>query len=817
MKKTNKKLAVDNGISVSCRVNSNERVKIPYLNDIMLVLLTFIAMVGSIMTFATILQFEIMDNVVIPWLAVISVAFGLLYRFIEKKKWLIFVGAGVLVGLLVLIFWEEVYKGTILLFDQGHTTISYYMAWDDVKPTFEWEPSFYNLTNFVLILFSVLLCTFVSYFIIVKTSFIAIFLLTFPFFEIGAAFGAVPKLFYFSMMVATWAAVLTISRVSNSKSKVKKAGGKKKKTRDGAPKGRFASSAVVIALAVICLFSVISGILNIIDFSRSKDIDKLRKDTKNYATDVYDYMTGKDRDGSLKEGKLLEVDDRNIKDRHYFSVETSILWTNKNIRFKGYTASVYNNNEWGQLKNYDEYKDLFEKIEKNEYKIAAINGELLQSYSGRHAYEYSKIRIYDLRRVKNYAFQTYSSIFDDKFSPYKNDLGVAPKNKLDYSYTTYLGLSNIYDITKSELYKDRTVSQIWEEYGEFVNKEYSSSYVAPAVQALTDSFGATSRNQLIDEVRAYLKENTKYSHKFNKCPKNKDFVEYFLFDEKRGYSTHYATAAAVMLQSQGYPVRYVEGYLLPMNAANNSYINEDGNLIFDVTDKYAHAWIEIYDSTYGWIPVEVTPGYWSGLFEDELQQQINDNSPKEEDLSKPEDEPEGESDQEDEEEIRGDSNEGEDNFVGAVGGISGGRALTPGEKAVIAIIIVIILAIAAWIAYHYINASVRRKRLGSKDANTVINAAYKYFIKLASYEGIDCKNISSYMAFSDECAKKSKHLDKVQNAKFFAVLLKNAFSQYGATLGEAVMCAEYVTRYAKLTYNHLPTPKKFVFKMIKHL
>ncbi|MBQ8338374.1 MAG: hypothetical protein IJY33_04450, partial [Oscillospiraceae bacterium] len=77
MNKKNKKLKVDNGISVSCRVNSNERVKIPYLNDIMLILLTFIAMVGSIMTFDTILQFEVMDNVVIPWLAVISVAFGL--------------------------------------------------------------------------------------------------------------------------------------------------------------------------------------------------------------------------------------------------------------------------------------------------------------------------------------------------------------------------------------------------------------------------------------------------------------------------------------------------------------------------------------------------------------------------------------------------------------------------------------------------------------------------------------------------------------------------------------------------------------------
>lgn len=815
MKKRNKKLTVDNGISVSYRVNSNERVKIPYLNDIMLILLTFIAMVGSIMTFATILQLEVMDNVVIIWLAVMSVAFGLLYKFITKRRWLVFIGSAVLVGLLVLIFWDEVYKGTILLFDQGHATINYYMAWDDVDPTFVWEPTSYNLTNFVIVLFSVLLCTFVSYFIVVKTRFIAIFLLTFPFFEIGAAFGAVPKLFYFSMMVATWAAVLTISRVSNAKSKVKKAGGKRRKKRDEAAKGKFAASAVIIALATICLFVFVSEILNVIDFSRSKDIDKLRTDTKNYATDVYDYITGKDHDGSLKEGKLLEVDDRNIKDRHYFSVETSILWTNKNIKFKGYTASTYNNNQWGQLDSYDEYADLFEKIEKNQYKIAAISGEMLQTYQGRHAYEFTKMRIYDFRRIKSYAFQTYCSIFDDKFSPYKDDLGVSPKNKLDYSYTTYLGLANIYDITKSELYKDSTVSQIWKEYGEFVKAEYTDSYVAPSVKELTDSFNAESRNQLIDKIRSYLKENTKYSHKFNKCPKNKDFVDYFLFDEKRGYSTHYATAAAVMLQSQGYPARYVEGYFIPMKAANNSFISTDGNLIFDVTDKYAHAWIEIYDSTYGWIPVEVTPGYWSGLFEDELEDNINDNSAKEEG-QKPE-EPKDEVKDDDINNPDVSDEPPEDNFVGAIGGISGGRALTPGEKAAIAAVAIVILSIIGWIAFHYIYASVRRKKLGSKDANTVINAAYKYFIKLATYEGIDCKNIHSYLVFADECAEKSSHLDREQNRKFFAVLLKNAFAEHGATPGEAMLCAEYVKRYADIAYNCLPMHKKFVFKMIKQL
>ena len=817
MNKKNKKLKVDNGISVSCRVNSNERVKIPYLNDIMLILLTFIAMVGSIMTFATILQFEVMDNVVIPWLAVISVVFGLLYKFINKRRWLVFIGSAVLVGLIVLIFWEEAYKGAVLLFDQGHTTINYFMAWDDVKPTFEWEPTFYNLTNFALILFSVLLCTFVSYFIVVKVSFIAIFLLTFPFFEIGAAFGAVPKLFYFSMMVAAWAAVLTISRVSNAKTKIKKAGGKKRKKRDEAAKGKFAASAVIIALATMCMFVVVSEILSVVDFSRSKDIDKLRTETKNYAIEVYDYVTGKDHDGSLKVGKLLEVDDRNIKDRHYFSVETSILWTNKNIKFKGYTAATYNNNEWGQLDCYDEYKSLFEEIERKSYKINALHGEMLQTYQGRFAYEYSKFRLYDFRRVKSYAFQTYCSIFDDNFAPYKNDLGVSPKNKLDYTYTTYIGLSNMYDITKSELYKDRTVSSLWKQYGDFVKSEYTDSYVASSVQELTDSFGANSRNQLIDKIRYYLKDNTKYSHKFNKCPKNKDFVDYFLFEEKRGYSTHYATAAAVMLQSQGYPARYVEGYFLPMKMANDSFINEEGNLIFDITDKYAHAWIEIYDSAYGWIPVEVTPGYWSGLFEDELNQQINDNSPKEEGLVE-EPEPEEEEEEKDEEkEPETDSDEGDDNFVGAVGGISGGRPLTPGEKAVIAIVAIIILFIIGWITFHFAYKAHRRKKLGSNNANVVIDAAYKYFIRLATYEGVDCKNIHSYMAFSELCAEKSSHLDREQNAKFFAVLLKNAFSQNGATSGEAMLCAEYVTRYAELIYNSLPSHKKFVFRMVKHL
>ena len=560
--------------------------------------------------------------------------------------------------------------------------------------------------------------------------------------------------------------------------------------------------------------------MSAIDFSRSKDVDKLRTETKNYADNILDYITGKDHDGSLKEGKLLEVDDRDIIDRHYFTIQTSILWTNANFRLKGYTATTYNNNRWEQISNYDEYSDLFDRIKEKGYNFGAVNGTLLETYQGRFEYEYSKLHFYDFRRAKNYVYQTYCQIVEKDQAPYKNDLGLAAKNKYDYTYTSYLGDMHMYDITKSELYKDAEFSKLWKEYGEFVKAEYSASYVADSVRELVDGFGAESRNQLIDKVRTYLEENTEYSHKFNKCPKNKDFVEYFLFDEMRGYSTHYATAAAVMLQSQGYPARYVEGYFLPKSVVNASFIDEEGNLVIDVTDTYAHAWIEIYDSTYGCIPVEVTPGYWSGMFQEELESQINDKpTDSEQQQTKPNKTPN--KDDKDDTKLDPNSSNVDNNlgnqFVGGMGGISGGRALTPAEIAVIVVIAVIIFAIIAWILFHYIYAFVRKKKLHSDNTNKIINAAYKYFIKLASYEGIDCKNIYSYMAFADRCSENSRHLDKKQNAKFFAILLKNAFSESGASKEEAKLCAEYVIRYSQVIYKDLSAYKKFVFKMIKQL
>ena len=81
-------------------------------------------------------------------------------------------------------------------------------------------------------------------------------------------------------------------------------------------------------------------------------------------------------------------------------------------------------------------------------------------------------------------------------------------------------------------------------------------------------------------------------------PPNRDVVDYFLFDAKRGYCDYYATAMVVLARAAGLPARLVVGY------APGFYNNFTGQFI--VTEADAHSWVEIYFPEYGWIEFEPT-------------------------------------------------------------------------------------------------------------------------------------------------------------------------------------------------------------------
>lgn len=84
-----------------------------------------------------------------------------------------------------------------------------------------------------------------------------------------------------------------------------------------------------------------------------------------------------------------------------------------------------------------------------------------------------------------------------------------------------------------------------------------------------------------------------------------DFIESFLTQSQSGGDAHYAAATVMMMRYFGIPARYVEGYLITPERAENA----QPGVSFTLTASDAHAWAEIYQDGVGWIPFETAPGY----------------------------------------------------------------------------------------------------------------------------------------------------------------------------------------------------------------
>lgn len=102
-------------------------------------------------------------------------------------------------------------------------------------------------------------------------------------------------------------------------------------------------------------------------------------------------------------------------------------------------------------------------------------------------------------------------------------------------------------------------------------------------------------------IENYLRNQFTYNLNARYIPEGEDFVDYFLFQDPQGYCTYFATSMTVLLRSLHIPARYVEGYVLPEEAND-----ED---VYTITNKHAHAWVEVYFEGFGWLTFEPTAIY----------------------------------------------------------------------------------------------------------------------------------------------------------------------------------------------------------------
>ncbi len=127
--------------------------------------------------------------------------------------------------------------------------------------------------------------------------------------------------------------------------------------------------------------------------------------------------------------------------------------------------------------------------------------------------------------------------------------------------------------------------------------------VRELAQALTRQAGdALARARAI---QAYLRR-IPYAEDPPGTPRHRDFVDFFLFDLRRGYCTYHSTAMVVLLRSAGVAARWVEGFAVPLPPA------AAGPVEIAVANKHAHAWVEAFIPGMGWFTFEPTPAFPEG-------------------------------------------------------------------------------------------------------------------------------------------------------------------------------------------------------------
>lgn len=790
---------------------------------------------GALLTFTTMFSIPFYST---GFLIIAAIyAFAMMVVFQLPKKAVGFTSLGILAVLIItaLIFWNETSSGFGYVKDFVAVGIAKSMYWTVPELSYTFSNAMKVDTTFVLGLIAVPLITGVCYFTIRKINFVLAFLITFPFFEIGAAFGCVPDHFCFSALLAGWTGIFAMHAAAMVR-KVRKRRRDKKKTKTTASKRKqslIASIGLIVAVITFGVFSFGNFMVSVAGYDRPEDMKELRANFKDTVSDFIDYITGIDNDGSMREGKLYQMGDRVIKDRRYMTVEVPFR---QQIYLRGYVAGNYAGDRWVPNESTSETEWLESVYESSGYYPQSMQGMLLKEMEERNTIikkSAATVSVSNLRRKKDYAYTAYIPLINSNFT-LSGDSMVTPVNKSEYSYNAYMDDANFFMMNMSNLYVDNEFSSIWKEYTKYVKETYTDTPTAYAevgniVDDLVNGTGegykspSYSNLQTADRIREWLKANMEYSLTVEKLPSDTDFVKWFVLENKKGYAAHFATAMAVMCRMAGIPTRYVEGYVITPEDFSNATQGADGYYTMDLTDVNAHAWIEIYETNYGWISIEATPGFYTGSLLDGITQNVDQSMNTTETMEEYKHNPESDltiyADLEEEvEKKEEDEEEKEDDSI----------ALSTILKVFKYILLFVGVAIGSFIAMVLIGFSVlaiRRsirlssldKAIQSGDYEQRVSAIYKYYSRLLKFENIQNTEQLPYMKYAELICNTSTRLRGEQHLRAMSIFLKHRFSNESISENELKCLENLCVEYRKNSIAQISGKEKFRFKFFENL
>lgn len=359
-------------------------------------------------------------------------------------------------------------------------------------------------------------------------------------------------------------------------------------------------------------------------------------------------------------------------------------------------------------------------------------------------------------------------------------------NYRDYVYDTYLQLPD-----------NSAMSEVREKYIDDIAMISSSKSIPEKINALT-------------KLRDKIGSQTEYTLSPGKTPSNRDFVNYFLLENKKGYCVHYATAGVILARMAGIPARYSTGYLVVPDDFNDENRNADGSYTIEVQDNRSHAWVELYIDGLGWLPYEFTAGYTrtSNLIDDNDNNENTTTDPtatsaqQQSTSNRTEDSSQrttmttsksATSASETDNVTVTDSNYG-------VGFGSGGGKKFPPLYIISAIAIPLLIAFAIYLRRAVI-LKIRTMRFKNGRSADRISHIFRYSNKLLLLSGISNTN-DGYKGLSKAVEQQigGIYFPAGDYDKFIDIALRNTFSEKSADREELKFCEGFVNSFASEIY-----------------
>lgn len=636
---------------------------------------------------------------------------------------------------------------------------------------------------------------------------------------------------------------------------------------------------------LVCVLLILTPVNIFADFSKYKKSEKtqqLGEDILDVAETIIDGdfdLIGSSRN-KLSSGDLTRVGNLEYTGDIMFKITDASLPIEP-LYLKSYTGAVYTSKKWEEISDtmYSVYAGMWSEFETDNFYPQFCSGEIL-----RKSYSYDDIA--DVLRITNVNLNhktllTHTNLLAGEMSPEllentceydKSPVFSAFKNKKNY-YERFYSLNKINSVLggvyadsgiDSDIYgiihngEFRNIDVLYDDelykneglYRKFVAENYLDcpknidSYLPAGYDELIANIfnyvhGAEGEynpytvteyyNAVIQYTRTYLGNNSKYTLSPGNTPVNKDFVEYFMNENKKGYCVHFATAGALFLRRAGIPARYAEGFYVSERDCS-LYNQLIGTM--EVPDSSAHAWVEVYYPLVGWQPVDFTPSYYdeTKAYDDDLVYSDTDNKNENKGKDTDSGDKAGQSDSSKNTqavisgvELDTSNSVSETDTENETDTDDDKLNITPKKAALGAVLIVIgyilyySLKLAGWLLLRWLFIKLREKRFNEENTIVSAKALYKHSLFLLRVSGIKPDKGEGDIEFAKRAMNKLNEEYTVRYKVFTQTAQQAKFSQNAPSTEAIKEMNDFINTLTKYIYESSGKIKKVIIKYVLFL